>query len=136
MYIDFWKDEYESINTDELTELTEKYKKQVDRTVFTVLEERLEEYGIPVYESFPSDESMESFIMLDDEYRVTVRVSSEGGLVNLHMRTEVDGENVTKDEAIVKALVQVAKEELNVSRIETTYLRNKSEVSIQTLWRA
>jgi len=86
-----------------------------------------------VHETFPDGESMESFIMLESGQRVTVRVSSESGLVNLYIRTEIP-EDLTKAEALVRALINTG-QEFGASRPEVSHYRTKSEASIQMLWR-
>lgn len=133
MRLNLYKDEHDAVmsESEKLNRLTGAYEEQVDRTAFKQLKARVNEYGTPIHETFPKDERVESFIMLQEGHRVTVRVSSEGGLVNLYIKTDLP-EDVTESEALVRALVNVGRE-FGGSNTEVGYWRD-GKTSIQMLW--
>lgn len=136
-YLDLFEFQRDEIDYEEMEELKGQYKDEIDMSAFHTLYDALGQYGAPTQDNddFPDEKQSESFVMLDSDIHVRLRLTSEGGnIVNLLIRADIPGE-YTESEALTQALIESARSIRTLSNIEAgLYDNNSDEISVRGIW--
>lgn len=135
-YLDLFEFQRDEIDYEEMEELKEQYKDEIDMSAFHTLYDSLEQYGAPTHDNddFPDEKQSEAFVMLDSDIHVRLLLMSEdGNIVNLLIKADIPG-GYTESEALTQALIESARPVRTLSHIEAGLYDNSGEISIRGIW--